>query len=713
MTLSLLNSPIPYKDESPGSFLLRATEYNGWRSATALVAGLLANKQKGGFQVESIITNEKKWNMICKSMEILEKQAQSITYSRNSMTSRSTINFQGMSIPWRSLRLKEPVICPKCIAKNGYMSKKWDLKLISMCTKHEIKLIDSCPECRKKLSWNRKSVSLCKCGYNLELSPTEFADPKPTRIIERVISCKDEKSFISLLELYNVLKAYFNFLEISYTEEYLVSLTALGLRDCDKAARIVKECKDRSEKLCDKHPRVALYPFFLSKDPIAKELAQKVLATNIKYKGFKKKQTNDSLSSYIAVSIASKILVLSHKRIHDLIANNILEVHQQSEETKKRIFRISLDSINKLLIKFSKTNGFEIHDRNKLNNRFGNQDFVTLVKAVLCENRNFAGETVTQGFSGISIVKKPRPRKKPKHSRTIKEVARLCGIHHENIRFAIHCKILNRQYPLAVKGTTIYIHKNEAEKFNKNYIFAGVIAKKYRCHPNNIAEKIMSTGVEPVSGPTIDGGLTYLFSRKDIENLDMKEVTKIKNYPTRTGRKKVILHTHADKKLSLTSAAQTLKISTQKAKQLLEKGFLTERPTLDRRTYIVSETLEYILRVQKDPYLLLVNLAAKSARETLPTFRRRWLSTKYVPVIDTGLEQYVSHSSLDKIKRFKEDYISSSEAGEITNTHRTHMLNLEKTNRIKPARKLFYGSKSINFYKREDVLNACNINQGK
>jgi len=74
---------------------------------------------------------------------------------------------------------------------------------------------------------------------------------------------------------------------------------------------------------------------------------------------------------------------------------------------------------------------------------------------------------------------------------------------------------------------------------------------------------------------------------------------------------------------------------------------------------------------------------------------------RFVDIKDTGLDKYLSSSNLNKIKRFKKLYISSSEIGILTKTHRTHVLNLVRSYKIKPAKVLPYWSKTINFYDRK------------
>jgi hypothetical protein len=70
------------------------------------------------------------------------------------------------------IRHRTPQICPKCIDEFGFIRKVWDLCLATCCQKHLVLLIEKCEKCKKKISWNRYSISLCNCGYDFRKSST-------------------------------------------------------------------------------------------------------------------------------------------------------------------------------------------------------------------------------------------------------------------------------------------------------------------------------------------------------------------------------------------------------------------------------------------------------------------------------------------------------------------------------------------------------------
>jgi hypothetical protein len=70
------------------------------------------------------------------------------------------------------MRLRQPQICVTCIKENNYIRKAWDFGLISCCPKHSQLLTGNCDVCRKKLSWHRPRMLICRCGSDLRRTKT-------------------------------------------------------------------------------------------------------------------------------------------------------------------------------------------------------------------------------------------------------------------------------------------------------------------------------------------------------------------------------------------------------------------------------------------------------------------------------------------------------------------------------------------------------------
>lgn len=60
-----------------------------------------------------------------------------------------------------------PRVCSLCLAQAPHCKSQWELSLSTACHLHSVSLIESCPLCGGNLSWNRPSVTTCKCGGSL------------------------------------------------------------------------------------------------------------------------------------------------------------------------------------------------------------------------------------------------------------------------------------------------------------------------------------------------------------------------------------------------------------------------------------------------------------------------------------------------------------------------------------------------------------------
>src|SRR5205085_8872177 len=72
----------------------------------------------------------------------------------------------GSPIQHYVIRLSNPKICPGCLSEFGYARKVWELGIVTVCPFHKSKLLDTCPNCQKKVSWIRKQISVCRCGFD-------------------------------------------------------------------------------------------------------------------------------------------------------------------------------------------------------------------------------------------------------------------------------------------------------------------------------------------------------------------------------------------------------------------------------------------------------------------------------------------------------------------------------------------------------------------
>ena len=158
----LLFSAIPQHDESLIGYLLRLTERNHYDNLSwILQLAKISNKHPLSTNCSLDLSRLKLLTGV--SIARLEE----LLYP--SVKKRSTLYGYvvfGTPLPYFMIRLRYPKLCPSCLRKSPYARKIWELSAVTACPIHKILLLDECPQCKKRISWNRRSVSKCKCNFD-------------------------------------------------------------------------------------------------------------------------------------------------------------------------------------------------------------------------------------------------------------------------------------------------------------------------------------------------------------------------------------------------------------------------------------------------------------------------------------------------------------------------------------------------------------------
>ena len=78
--------PIAYKNESPGSILLRSSFENGWQKPSAIISAYTSYKVEDERGLIALFTNFKKWEETCDQLSILNENDQIISYPKTGYT---------------------------------------------------------------------------------------------------------------------------------------------------------------------------------------------------------------------------------------------------------------------------------------------------------------------------------------------------------------------------------------------------------------------------------------------------------------------------------------------------------------------------------------------------------------------------------------------------------------------------------------------------
>ena len=130
-----------------------------------------------------------------------ERDLKVLLYSAVSPKKRGVNEYliYGASIPQYMIRLRHPKICTACLREKSYVRRIWELAPVTTCPVHKCLLLDECPNCGKRISWTRPSVSYCTCDIDwrkYEATPLVDSELRVSRQIHLYCNLQLSKSAV-------------------------------------------------------------------------------------------------------------------------------------------------------------------------------------------------------------------------------------------------------------------------------------------------------------------------------------------------------------------------------------------------------------------------------------------------------------------------------------------------------------------------------------
>jgi len=160
-----------HEDESLRGYALRMAQRNGLKglAGVATILGCRSMTEWGSPHIAAL----------ARLFGAEPGRLQTIAVRRGVRQGERSFQLMGQEISrsWL-LRLERPQLCPACLRAFGYVRADWELQFVACCRLHGSRLIDTCPTCRKALSWRRTTLSHCDCGSRFSsLEPDPAAAP--------------------------------------------------------------------------------------------------------------------------------------------------------------------------------------------------------------------------------------------------------------------------------------------------------------------------------------------------------------------------------------------------------------------------------------------------------------------------------------------------------------------------------------------------------
>ncbi|MFB0842266.1 TniQ family protein [Paenibacillus oleatilyticus] len=161
--------PIPFFDESLSGYIFRLASANHFENPLPMFQ--LSGLTMPGYLSRIACTT------ILRATQSLERLSILCNYSSDSLRNLTFCESEGRfviygneTIPENAIHNLKSKVCPMCLSESPMYSRKvWEL-----CERHLISLIDSCPSCKKTISWQgRNIIDFCKCGFDFKKVVTE------------------------------------------------------------------------------------------------------------------------------------------------------------------------------------------------------------------------------------------------------------------------------------------------------------------------------------------------------------------------------------------------------------------------------------------------------------------------------------------------------------------------------------------------------------
>ena len=641
-------TPLPYNQESAGSFITRLIQLNSYQHPAAIY-----KSRTGINSVEefiSIIRHQQKFKIFLSKMKLDPSNAY-LALSRESNTLRSNVRWKNVVLPDNFFHNDLQHYCPLCLKNKEYWRRDWLFKLNYACSVHHIKLLSHCPKCFKKLNIIRARLSFCvKCHTDIRVAPNvtcssmkvqnwldQFFDQADTQLVEHF------KNFWRKIEKINSINKVGMSIECMATLAYDFFNHSANLQNSLSSILL--------SKIPYLHPRIVLLPF-LTRD--------KFITT---YKSL----VQDACTSYAFSN--------NHVDLNPLPLKDCLKILDKNKNDFESLIVLGwLTPIRKRgQIYFSISN----------------------ITTCLMQPKQL-------DFALSQIKKDNLNNKNDSEFYTLQQAANLLNVNTETIR----CLIKDQLLPLSTnsKGVAYSISPKPLHDFHDSKILLGALAKELKVNPTNLTEKLASLGIQPIHGPNIDQTRSNIFLRASIKDINQEKLISIKQYTTSAGRKKFkdsapFLDANY---ITLNEAAKLLGKSLLQVAQLAAKSILIKKLSSSGNILIELDSLNKLLEKISSPLYIQYEDALQLLKCSPNWFNAYWVKTEIISVEDLVYWKLILASEVEKAVKIKSEYLTGAEGSHLMGMHKSHISNLSTQGLIQP---ISFGTKhQIKLYKKSEVI---------
>lgn len=600
-------------------------------------------------------------------------------------------------VPRYFIRACHGKVCALCLQEDGYIRKIWDLIPVTACTIHKCLLLETCPDCGRRISSFRNKISVCSCNYDWRLAkpiPVKATSLRPTYRIQQLCGALHKQGRYTLLQqcsppvklnLTNFIKLLFF---IARCQRRLADgkveghLTTRGVFEIhgllDEALKVFDDWPEGFYDFLDRHQR--LNGEANKRAGIVKDFDGFYHGMNYQLAGPDFDFLRTTFQEYLVVYWDRGYVrpnryneSMLHKRIYvskgdariklgaepawvnSLINAGLLKTVGR-KRLNARLILIKAESLDDLLTKFScvNTSGsshtLPPSESLDLAGAVGilkrcNIGVGQFVQSVLSGEIVPCSESPNEGINRFRYKKQQvmdylRFRLKDfrgdfENNLYVPEAAKLMGLSSQGTYFLVKKNLIASQYSTGDKRRHILITKDDIEYFNSAYISSAKLARDLQVGPHYLVELLISQNINPISGPKIDGGIQYVFEQADVINI--REIVSAHMPKTKfICRPK----THESILINIRHTARTLGLNKEAVMELIENGVLKRqhyrlKDKLQEEPVFFNRMLvEKLSRENIDlSQLVLLSVAARKMNIEYSAFRRKWIRTGKLPCI--------------------------------------------------------------------------------
>jgi len=273
--IQLPNRPIPYRDESAASILIRTAEENGHVSVYQLLSG--TGIKINETTLMACLIDPARYQQIIRTLG-LGDDAAARPLDRIGSLKYAPRRYGSVAIPAFAFRRDDArVFCPQCLADSPYWRQKWLIRPLAACTKHHRLLLDRCADCGNELSVGRGELSYCnRCRAYLPDMRAPIVNIEPQLAIEQMIEDVKVGSLNEVFAFWHALVRFDGEGHNPAAEFRRVEIAHSFFNGDSEAERFIARCVEGRLTLL--HPRIQMMPFLTGSQAMSL-FAKKILDT--------------------------------------------------------------------------------------------------------------------------------------------------------------------------------------------------------------------------------------------------------------------------------------------------------------------------------------------------------------------------------------------------------------------------------------------------